>query len=91
MVISTLASTRKENQRVRASTSGKMALSTLESFRMGSNTAKANGRVEKGLNVTSTKEITHSTKNMAMASFSGPRETFTKVSTKKMNAMGMER
>jgi hypothetical protein len=92
MVTHTQESTKKANQMVKANILGKMDHSMWESLDKDSSMVRVAGRVLKDLNqAISTKETILTTKSKDMVCLFGPAATLTRVSTKKMSVMGMEK
>ena len=91
-VTHTLVNTRKANQMEKANILGKMDHSMWESLDKDSSMARAAGRVQKDLNLAiSTKGTILTTKSKDMECLFGPAAILTKVSTKKMSEMVMEK
>ena len=91
-VTHTLVNTRKASQMVKVNILGKMDHSMWESLDKDSSMVRVVGRVQKDLNLAiSTKGTILTTKSKDMECLFGPAAILTKVSTKKMSEMVMEK
>jgi len=92
MATASLALMSKENPRVKASTSGKMAVSTSENSVMDSRQVKARGR-SATVTLTAINMTAHmkTIRKMEWARSPGKVATITRVAIKMMNAMAMAR